>query len=171
MRALVVFESVFGNTKYIAESIVEGFGPGVAATIVEAKQSEALPQDDIDLVVVGAPTHAFGLPRPGTRKGALQQAPDKAVIGDGVREWLDKLPAASPGILAATFDTRVVKPRWLPGSAARKAASRLRRLGYQVLATESFFVVGTQGPLSDGELERARMWAARLARLVDTAHR
>ena len=80
-----------------------------------------------------------------------------------MREWLTSLPAAQRGRRAAAFDTRL--PSRLAGGAARSAARELRKHGYQ-LATkaEGFVVTGTEGPLRDGELDRARAWGAGLAR-------
>jgi hypothetical protein len=78
-----------------------------------------------------------------------------------MREWLAG-QQGSPGVAAATFDTRIRKPR-LPGSAARGAEKRLRRLGFRILApAASFYVEGTLGPLLEGEQERARRWGAQL---------
>lgn len=164
MHALVVFESSFGNTRTIAESIADGLRSAATATVVEARELDSAAPNGIDLLVVGAPTHAWSLPRENTRRGAAQQAQgDAATVGPGVREWLATLPSVRSGARAVTFDTRFAKSRWLTGSAARTASARLRRLGYQVVTTESFFVTGTQGPLRDGEIERARTWGARLA--------
>ena len=80
----------------------------------------------------------------------------------GMREWLDAL-SAHDHLRVATFDTRVASVRHLPGSAAKAAAREVRRrhLG-QVIATQSFYVAGTAGPLLDGELGRARAWGASL---------
>jgi len=50
----------------------------------------------------------------------------------------------------------------MTGSAARGIAKRLRHHGYEVEWTESFFVDDAEGPLADGELERAREWGATL---------
>lgn len=91
----------------------------------------------------------------------------------GVREWLNAVERPRTGVGAAAFDTRIDKPR-VPGSAARGAAKRLRRLGFRVVAAaESFYVSGTKGPLVPGEVERAHRWAeqvaARLAPIVTTS--
>lgn len=165
MRVLVVFESVFGNTRHVAEAMAEAFGPNAIVTVATANSLDTAAGNEVDLLVVGAPTHAFGLPRDRTRRDAVRQAPDKAAPAtNGVREWLANLPAAHFGAAAAVFDTRAAtKPRWLTGSAAREARRKLARLGYQIVGTESFYVTGTQGPLRNGELARARAWAARLA--------
>jgi hypothetical protein len=65
--------------------------------------------------------------------------------------------------MAAAFDTRFAKPRWLTGSAATKVAQRLGRKDYKVIGTESFFVQTTGGPLADGERDRAVAWGRALA--------
>ena len=166
MRTLIGYESLSGNTRHIAESIVDGFGPGVTTTVVDAASADPPALDDVDLVVVGAPTHALGLPTPRTRD--VGREPGSADRG-GVREWLDRLPMNRSALPAVTFDTRLARPKWLTGSAARRAARILRRRGFRIVATEGFLVEGTEGPLRDGEVERARSWAARLVDRVQTA--
>ena len=162
-RCLVVYESLFENTEDIAWAIADGLADGfdVVRTDVRAAPTRL---GDIDLLVVGAPTHAFGLSRPGTRSAAaVQGAQGDAATGIGVREWVQRLEHAAPGIPAATFDTRLRRPR-LPGSAARAIRRRLRRLGFVVsTAPASFSVVGTTGPLVEGERGRAEQWGRTLA--------
>ena len=166
MRALVVYESMFGNTRDVAFAIREGLATRMDAEAVEV--GGAPPVDGVDLLVVGAPTHAFGLSRPETRASAATQARERLVSRrGGVREWLGALPPARAGVRAAAFDTRVRKPR-VPGSAARAARRRLRSLGFSVslAPAETFWVGGTPGPLLDGEPDRARAWGERLAAAV-----
>jgi hypothetical protein len=83
------------------------------------------------------------------------------VTGPPLRDWLERTgrPLAPRG---AAFDTRAAKPAMLTGSAARGIARRMRRMGYVVAGEESFMVEGTDGPLREGELERARAWGASL---------
>jgi hypothetical protein len=90
--------------------------------------------------------------------------------GWGLREWLTSLQAPA-GVAAAAFDTRISKPR-LPGSAARAAEKRLRRLGLRMVApAASFYVEGTSGPLLEGEQERARRWGQSVgSSTVDLGH-
>jgi len=83
-------------------------------------------------------------------------------VEPGLRRWLSELPA-SEGTRAAAFDTRLDKSPWLTGLASRGIARRLRGHGFQVLGRESFLVRDAEGPLEDGELERARAWGAQLA--------
>jgi hypothetical protein len=167
VRALVVVESVFGNTRRIAEAVAEGLGgDGGEVRLVDVGEAARVPGllDGVDLLVVGGPTHAFGLTRPATRRSAAEQAGGGAVAAaTGLREWLDALPPVAPGTRAAAFDTRVDRPR-LPGSAAAGAARRLRRRGVALAAgPESFRVRDTRGPLLPGEPERAGAWGRALA--------
>lgn len=161
-RALVIFESMFGSTRLVAEAVAEGLSDRFATDLVEVGEAPTSFDPDVALIVVGGPTHAFGLTRPRTREDAVRQA-DGPVLSAriGLREWLGELGRA--GIGAATFDTRIDRPR-VPGSAARGAEKRLRRLGFRIVApAESFYVSDTKGPLVAGEVERARRWAAELA--------
>lgn len=170
MRALLVFESMFGDTKEIAEAIVTGLPAGFVADLAEVGQAPTTIRPDVDLLIVGGPTHAFGMTRPSTREDAVKQAAGAPIIssGRGLREWLESLVVRN-GLPAAAFDTRMNSPR-LPGSAAHAAERRLRRLGCHIVApAESFYVTGTKGPLRDGELVRARAWAARFTAAVGSS--
>jgi hypothetical protein len=165
VQAVVVYESMFGNTRTVARAVAEGLSSRMQVETVEVGEAPGTVGDAVDLLVVGAPTHAFSLSRPSTRRSAAEQAPEGPVSkGIGVREWLDSATAA-PGLRAAAFATRVKKP--VPGSAAKAASRRLRRAGCR-LASEprDFFVEDTLGPLIAGEVERARAWGERLATIV-----
>ncbi|HEX2498254.1 MAG TPA: flavodoxin domain-containing protein [Actinomycetes bacterium] len=163
MRALVVYESMFGNTRRIAEAIAAGLEMSAQVDLVAVGSAPAVLADDLDLVVVGGPTHAHGMTRPGTRTSAAEQAADTVTpAGTGLRDWLEAI-RPRPGLAAATFDTRFDKPGWLTGSAARGAAKRLQRSGCRLVASpESFYVLGTTGPVQDGELDRAYDWGRAL---------
>lgn len=167
MNAIVVYESVYGNTRVIAEAIADGLGANVVLPVHEARGHEGT----ADLLVVGGPTHVHGLATKRSRHVAAATAkangrshlePD-STEEPGLRTWLrDLSPAAAHR--AATFDTRLDESPWLSGMAARGIARRLRRLGINVIATESFLVEDAEGPLKAGEHERARAWGAELAR-------
>lgn len=168
MRALVVFESMFGNTQAVAVAVAEGLAAHAEVVMSEVSDAPTVVPDDVDLLVVGAPTHALTLSRPATRQDARERTGRTPVSsGTGLREWADEM-AAGPHTVAATFDTRVRRPR-LPGSAARAAFRRLRRRGVTLVSpAQSFYVDGMAGPLADGERERARRWADDLgARVAD----
>jgi hypothetical protein len=120
--------------------------------------------DDVDILVVGAPTHAFGMSRPTTRAEAARRAPARATsTAVGVRDWLDSLTCATHHPVVATFDTRIRRPH-VPGSAARAVRQRLVSLGLTPTSPPmTFHVAATAGPLLAGELKRARRWGSHLA--------
>jgi hypothetical protein len=162
-KALVVCESMFGNTHQVAEAVVEGLRTAIDASLVDVGDAPLTIPEDIDLVVVGGPTHAFGMSRPSTRQSAAEQGADRAAAEhSGIREWVAGV-VGHDGLPTAAFDTKVAKPH-LPGSAAKAAERKLRRRGFsQLVDPETFYVTGTTGDLLDGELDRARAWGATLA--------
>ena len=171
MRALVVYESMFGNSETVARAIAEGLRAArVEVELVNAATAAGPSGDLVELLVVGGPTHAFSMTRHNTREDAVRQGGAAAAAGTGVREWIDHLHKGPHSEMVATFDTRVDKVRHLPGSAAKSAAKALRKLGYRTLvASESFYVDDVAGPLLEGEAERARAWGERLG--TDVTHR
>lgn len=158
MRALVVYESLWGNTEKVARAVAERLA-GIGA--VEVVDSDAAPAsvDGYDLVVVGGPTHAFSMTRATTRVEAVKSHSAPHEPARGIREWFNELDRPATAIPAIAFDTRVDRPR-LPGSAAKSARHELRSLGFETsVKQKTFRVHGYEGPLLDGELERARAWA------------
>jgi hypothetical protein len=176
MRAIVVFESMFGHTQQIAESIGEGLRGRLDVEVVEVGSAGDLPED-LDLLVVGGPTHIWGMSWPSSRKDAREQAREMeretVSRGIGVRDWLRKLGTPPGNRAAAAFDTALRRTGWFPyGSAARRIASRLRRRGHRLIADpEQFFVEGIKGPLENGELERAANWGEGLAARLNPSRR
>lgn len=169
MTTLLVHESHWGNTRAVAEAIARGISEGVggARRSVEVVDVGAAPSPvpaGVDLLVVGGPTHAFSMSRVGTRADARDQGAEPGHEVRGIREWLADLPGPGSPPDVATFDTRVSKVRRLPGSAARAAGRYVghHHLG-RVVASESFFVQDVQGPLLEGELDRAYAWGRELA--------
>lgn len=163
MRALIVYESMFANTEKIANAIAEGMGPDISPEVMNVDDAPA-ELSGVDLLVVGGPTHVHGMTRASTRKAAAEQATEGVRSHQGVREWLTALTAPA-GLRAAVFDTRLGKPRWLTGSAAKGEAKALRR-NHITLVTrpQSFYVTGGEPPeLADGEPARAREWGTTLA--------
>jgi|SRR5947207_9892646 len=166
MKVVVVYESMFGNTKSIGEGIAEGLREAaevIAGTVDEVSPDEV---DDAAMIVAGGPTHAHGMARPNAHQSVAKMDPHHkygpVLPGrESLRGWLERVPAGRT--MAAAFDTRFDKPQWLTGSAAKKIARRLRDRGHSILGTESFFVRTTGGPLADGELERAVAWGRALA--------
>lgn len=167
MKAVVVYESLYGNTREIAEAVARGLRDHADVVLVSVAEVEEGQLADADLLVVGGPTHVHGMSSNRSRTGAVDDArkkgvPEPALEGTGLREWLEGIDAGT-GRSAAAFDTRIGKPKLLTGSAAHKVAQRLRRHGYAVAGEESFIVEGTAGPLREGERDRAVEWARGLA--------
>ena len=141
MKALVVYDSTYGNTEKIAQAI----GEAIAAQVLRVGQVSPSDLKGFDLVIVGSPTHG-GRPTPEIQ-GLL-----KALL-------------ALEGVKAAAFDTRHVS-KWtlLFGYAAPRIARGLKRNGATLIVPpEGFFVLGTKGPLKEGEIERAAGWAKGIA--------
>ena len=166
-RALVVYESMFGNTKLIAEAIAAGLDEHLQVVLAEVSAAPAVIGPQTDLLVVGGPTHAFGLSKASTRRQAGGQTEGELVSkGVGIREWIEGLPTLAADVAAATFDTKIRKPN-LPGSAASGAEKRLRKRGFRILLlAETFYVDGPDGPLTVGEQERARQHGVRLGAMA-----
>ena len=165
MRALVIYESMYGNTHAVADAIADGFGPD--AEVRPAHEAGSVP-GDVGLLVVGGPTHMHGLSTAMSRKMAVSAAQEDdaavepgATEEPGLREWLRGLEGT--GLRAAAFDTRGDARAALTGSAARGIGRRLRHRGCDVIDSKSFLVADSEGPLEAGELERARQWGAALA--------
>lgn len=143
MNVLIVYDTRFGNTERIARSIARGFGPSTNVRVEPASVIEGI-DPNLDLMIVGGPTHAHGASNP-------------------IRAFLEGLPDLS-GTRVSAFDTRYDKPRWLTGAASGVIGDRLRRRGGTVVHPgESFFITSNEGPLAPGEEERAMAWGATLA--------
>ena len=140
MKALIVYDSAYGNAEKIAKSI----GDAIAGNVKVLRVGEVNPSDveSLDLLIVGSPTHGGRPTLP--IQGFLKEVSESAV----------------KGIKVAAFDTRL-SAKWarIFGCAAGKIADRLEKKG-GILASypEGFFVKGAKGPLKEGELERAASW-------------
>ena len=141
MKTLVVYDSLYGNTERIAKAIGDALtGEVKVLSVGEVNPSEL---KSFDLLFVGSPTH-----------GGRASPP--------MREFLDKVQARGlDGINVAAFDTRhTSKLTVIFGYAAGRIAKSLKKKGGSlVLSPQAFYVEGTEGPLKEGELERAAAWA------------
>lgn len=170
MRAIVVYESAFGNTRTIAEAVAEGLrGSGEVEVHTVAEATPAV-IERADLLIVGGPTHVHGMASRTSMKAAADDADkhpgvhlEPGVEGEVLRNWFNALPPGRQAA-AAAFDTRLARPQLLTGAAAKGIGHRLTRHGYRLVADpESFTVDDSHGPLHAGELERARDWGKSLA--------
>ena len=162
MKAVVVYESLWGNTAAVARAIAEGIGSEAGALSTAEAAAEAM--TGVDLIVAGAPVLGFKLPTEQMRQAARTnpggKPPGPADLSHpSMRSWLDALPAGHGR--SAAFDTQVRGPF---GKAAPTIAEALEKAGYSRLADPvGFTVAGRFGPLRKGELERARSWGGELA--------
>ncbi len=155
MKIMVIFDSFYGNTEKIAESIGKALQPGHTVSVVRTCKATSRDVEMAEGLIVGSPTRAF--------------RPSEATV-----EFLKFLPNyCLEGKKAAAFDTRIstddISPKFLQfminlgGYAAKPIAKLLAKKGASTpLAAEGFFVNGKEGPLKDGELERAGAWAKSL---------
>ncbi|MBT8225407.1 MAG: flavodoxin [Dactylosporangium sp.] len=169
-RAMVVYESLFGNARAIAYAIAEGLSEALPAEPVAAGHAPATIGPDVGLLVVGGPNHQFGMPRRASRRQAAQDLGAQIdPEAGGLREWLAHLTHRVQGGSAAAFDTRLDHPRILPyvDHASRREQRFLRRRGFVLVApAEHFFVTSMTGPLVIGETDRAQRWGQALAEMV-----
>ena len=169
MRAVVVFESMYGNTHQIADAIGTGLEDAFDVTVTPVAHADPAMLDDADLVVVGGPTHAHGMSRAATRKAAVEAADKPAsplhtepdAMSPGLREWFGSLDRYQ--VKAAAFDTRMPGPAALTGRASKGVARLLRAHGFDVIADPESFLVTKQDRLQPDETARARDWGAGLA--------
>jgi hypothetical protein len=169
MRAVVVYESMYGNTRTVADAIGRGLERAGTVTVVPVGRADEHMLRGLDLLVVGGPTHAHGMSRKATRKAAADGAekPGSGVVlepgatGLGVREWLATLGDVRPRAVA--FDTRIAAPPLLTGRAAKGIDRELRRRGFDRVVEPESFLVTKENRLVEGEEARAEAWAAELA--------
>jgi len=168
MRALVVYESMYGNTHAVAIDIAAGLSATHEVTLVPVTRATPELVAAAGLLVVGAPTHLHGMSSAASRRSAAQTAGkpgsgltmDPDADGPGMRGWLARIGAGQG--FAAAFDTRLSGIPALTGRASRGISALLKRRGYRLLAAPESFLVSKQNTLLDGETARARSWGALL---------
>jgi hypothetical protein len=164
MKAVVVYESLWGNTAAIARAIAAGIGPGALALSTAEATGAAIA--DADLIVAGAPVLGFNLPSEKMREN-IRMNPGKApappdLSHPSMKFWLAALPKGLSR--SAAFETRIW---WSPGGATAAIVRGLEQAGYHSISKAHRFIVkGAYGPLRDGELERARLWGIELATAI-----
>ena len=176
MRAVVVYESMYGNTHSIAKAIASGLEDvGADIVVVPAAGLHRDMLEGADLVVAGGPTHIHGMSSWRTRKGAVESARkpgsglviDAGADGSGLRDWL--LGQGRAAGRAAAFDTRLDGPAAFTGRASKGIARQLAKRGFTMVARPESFLVTKANQLVPGEAERATEWGRQLARTMATA--
>jgi Flavodoxin domain len=166
MWALVIYESMYGNTAAIAAEIAAGLDD-THVEVTLRNVDDVAPSDaaGYDVLVVGGPTHAHGMTRATTRKTAVQDREntyDDPTVGDGLRALLAELAPGEPRA-AAAFDTRIDIPAVLSGAASKGIAGALTGHGFRLVVPRQSFLVSKENTLLDGERERARAWGGTIA--------
>jgi flavodoxin-like protein len=168
MKALVIYESMYGNTREIAEAIAAGIGESADVHLVPTVEALDALTENPDLVVMGGPTHGHGMSRARTRQTAIADGNkpgsnvrvDPHADGPGIRDLLESIKTLDAH--AAAFDTRTRMPAWLSGRAAKGIARALERRGARMVAAPESFFVNKDTSLVAGETDRARRWGAQL---------
>lgn len=138
MKTIVIYDSVFGNTKQIAESIASHLGENTKIQSIDQLSVEDW--QDSELLIIGSPINGW---RP-TEK---------------IKKWLSSLSNQSlMGKKVASFDTRV--KLFIHGDAANQISKELQKAGAKTIVDpQAFFVAGSKGPLLPGEIDKAKLWA------------
>ncbi len=178
MRALVVYESMYGNTHTVAAKIGEGLRVTMDVTVVPVGEATPAMVEASNVVVCGGPTHAHGMSSASSRKAALAAAEkpdahldlDPAAEGEGLRDWLESMGEGDKKPAGAAFDTRIDAPGFLTGHASHGIARRLRHHGFCVALEPMSFLVDRQNHLLEGEADRAVAWGAEVAAAVGATH-
>ena len=157
MKAIVAYDSAYGNTEQVARAIGKALGAEEDVAVLRVGDMQAEHLTGLTLLVVGSPTQRFSPTGPTT-------AMLKSIPQEGLR-----------GVKVAAFDTRITVAEIerikilaffvrLFGYAAEPIADRLQKKGGELaVPPEPFYVGGTEGPLLEGELERAVDWARQIA--------
>ena len=160
MKVLIIYDSVFGNTEQIAQAMGNALGSQADVNVLRVGDVQPEQLTGLNLLIVGSPTRAFR-PSPAINK----------LLGSIPKHGLK-------GVKVAAFDTRIsmddIDSRILPplvklfGYAAKPIADRLeKKEGELAIPPEGFFVEGSEGPLKEGELERAADWAKQIIATQD----
>lgn len=153
MTTLIIYDSQFGNTEKIAQAIGSGISGEVK--VLRASAAKLADLESVDLLIIGSPTQ-------GGRATQSVQNFINAIPADGLKN-----------VRVAAFDTRFSEKESGFGLrlvmkifsfAAGRIAKMLESKSGKLAATpEGFIVIGKEGPLKEGELERATEWAKRIS--------
>lgn len=166
MKALVVYESMYGNTAAIGEAIAASLrAQGLEVRAGPVSRIAPAEANEVELLVIGGPTHVHGMSSAKSRRSAVDDKDNQypePTLAPGLREWIKDLSPGA-GRLAAAFDTRIDKAILLTGSAAKGIAKRLDRSGFRLVTAPECFLVSTSNRLLDAETDRAGIWAIEVA--------
>ena len=141
MNTVIMYDSTFGNTEQLAQVMADTLRAHSTVRVVRVAEADPLELKEAELLIMGGPTQRHRL-------------------SPALRAFLERLERRSlPWLSAAAFDTRYHMAAWKSGSAAHEIARRLKRTGATLIVPpESFFVAEREGPLEEGERDRATRW-------------
>ncbi len=178
MKTVIIYESLYGNTRRVAEELAQVAREHGEVDMVAAEEAGAGIADNADLVLIGGPTHIHGMSWKATRQGGAAEvagdgsrAPGIDAAGPGLRDWFHRVGRVD-GTPAAAFDTRMDGPEALTGRASLGISRRLRHHGFAEVAAPKSFVVDKGNALLEGEVARAHLWARAVLEslLADAPH-
>jgi hypothetical protein len=175
MRAMVIYESMYGNTHAIADAIGRGLATGNEVTVVPVAETTPELLGEADLVVAGGPTHVHGMSGARSRQAAVEAAHkdgseltlEPHAQGPGLRDWFGTVGRICG--CGAAFDTRMAGPAVLTGRASKAIAKLLDRHGLTEIAPAQSFLVTKENQLQPGEEDRAEQWGRELAAKLPAA--
>ena len=175
MRAIVIYESMYGNTHTIADAIGRGLATGNEVSVVPVADAPPDLLGEADLVVAGGPTHVHGMTGARSRQAAAEAAHkdgsgltlEPHVQGPGLRDWFGTVGHFHG--CGAAFDTRLDGPAVLTGHASKAIAKLLDRHGLTEIAAAQSFLVTKDNQLRPGEEDRAEQWGRELAAKLPAA--
>lgn len=156
MKAMVIYDSAYGNTEKVAQAIGQALGPAEEVQVVRASEARPEQAAGVDLLIVGSPTQKFS--PLGTITAFLKAIPRGGLQGVEVAAFDTRFPQSQVDeIRILAFFVSIF------GYAAEPIAKRLEKKGgHLAIPPEPFYVSNTEGPLLDGELERAADWARQI---------
>lgn len=148
MKSLIIFDSVFGNTEKVARAMGEALGE--SAHVLKVNEADAAQLADIDLLIIGSPTRGF---RPTEAiTSFLKNLPDNSLKSISAAAFDTRIPPES-------IDSRVLRSMVVFGGYADKKINQLlMKKGASLLPSAGFFVNASEGPLAEGEVQRAMDW-------------
>jgi len=151
MKVIIVYDTIYGNTQRIAEAIMEGLGSGHESGLVRAEEANRATVENMDVLIVGSPTHGGWYSE--SLKVFFDVLPEGSLQGIPVCSFDTSLPAKNQGFVVNRL-TRLF------GRAAPRISRELKKKGAKIVDSKTFIVHGRKGPLKEGEIEHARVWAA-----------
>lgn len=154
MNTVILYDSNFGNTEQLARAMADELAYYGTVRLLRVPKDGMLERGEADVLLVGGPTQRHG-------------------TSPAMRTFLESIPRHTlRGLAAAAFDTRYHIAAWQSGSAAHRIASMLKRAGVTLIVPpESFFVAEREGPLEQGERERAVQWAEQIHAAFEASRR